>query len=70
LLLLLLAAFLIESATVFLFSAIVMLSWIRSGTCFKRKPIVKIRCGARRDPSLGAGGVAVFSHPGAVLCSI
>jgi hypothetical protein len=41
LLLLLLAAFLIESATVFLFSAIVMLSWIRSGTCFKRKPIVK-----------------------------
>jgi hypothetical protein len=54
LLLLLLAAFLIESATVFLFSAIVMLSWIRSGTCFKRKPIVK-RVAAEMGLGLASG---------------
>ena len=34
LLLLLLAAFLIKSPTAFIFTALVMLSWIRSGICF------------------------------------
>lgn len=41
LLLLLVSAFLINSATAFLFTALVMLSWIRSGICFRRKPLVK-----------------------------
>ena len=41
LLLLLLSAFLIESETVFLFTALVILSWIRSGICFKKKPLLK-----------------------------
>ena len=41
LLLLLLSAFLIESVTAFILIALVTLSWIRSGICFKRKPLAK-----------------------------
>jgi hypothetical protein len=66
LLLLLLAAFLIESATVFLFSAIVMLSWIRSGTCFKRKPIVK-RMAAEMGLGLASGLLVSGAVPGVTL---
>jgi hypothetical protein len=63
---LLLAAFLIESATVFLFSAIVMLSWIRSGTCFKRKPIVK-RVAAEMGLGLASGLLVSGAVPGVTL---
>jgi hypothetical protein len=41
LLLLLGSVFLIPSATVFLFAALVTLSWIRSGICFRKKPLAK-----------------------------
>ena len=41
LLLLFLAAFLISSPSVFMFISLVMLSWIRSGVCFKEKPFLK-----------------------------
>lgn len=41
LLLLLGSAFLIRSAPVFLFAALVSLSWIRSGICFKKRPLIK-----------------------------
>ena len=54
LLLLLLSAGLIESATAFLFTAIVVLGWIRSGICFRRKPLPK-RLGA--EVALGLGSV-------------
>ena len=56
--LLLLSAFLIESATAFLFAAFVILSWIRSGICFKRKPLLK-RLGAEAGLCL-AGGLLVY----------
>jgi hypothetical protein len=58
LLLLLLSAFLIESATVFLFTALAILSWIRSGICFKKKPLLK-RLGAEAGLCL-AGGLLVY----------
>ena len=54
LLLLLPALFLIESATAFLFAAFVVLSWIRSGICFKRKPVMK-RLAVETALSLGSG---------------
>jgi hypothetical protein len=54
LLLLLLSAGWIESATAFLFTAIVILGWIRSGICFRRKPLPK-RLGA--EVALGLGSV-------------
>jgi len=41
LLLLLVSAFLIHSATTFLFIALVILSWVRSGICFRGKPMTK-----------------------------
>ena len=41
LLLLLGSVFLIQSAMVFLFAALVTLSWIRSGICFRKKPLAK-----------------------------
>jgi len=66
LLLLLLSAFLIESETVFLFAAFVMLSWIRSGICFKRKPLVK-RLGAEMGLGLGSGLLLSGAVPGVTL---
>ena len=54
LLLLLTLLFLIESATAFLLTAFVMLSWIRSGICFKRKPVMK-RLAVETVLSLGSG---------------
>ena len=61
LLLLLLSAFLIESMTVFLIIAFAVLSWIRSGICFKRKPRAR-RLGAE----LGLGLASVLLVSGAV----
>jgi len=58
LLLLLLSAFLIEPATVFLFTALAILSWIRSGICFKKRPLLK-RLGAEAGLCL-AGGLLVY----------
>jgi hypothetical protein len=58
LLLLLLSAFLIESATVFLFTALAILSWIRSGICFKKKPLLK-RLSAEAGLCL-LGGLLVY----------
>ena len=40
-LLLFIAAISIQSAPFFLFSAVAVLSWIRSGICFSKKPLVK-----------------------------
>jgi hypothetical protein len=58
LLLLFLSAFLIEPATAFLFTALAILSWIRSGICFKKKPLLK-RLGAEGGLFL-AGGLLVY----------
>jgi hypothetical protein len=58
LLLLLLSAFLIESTTVFLFTSLAILSWIRSGICFKKRPLLK-RLGAEAGLCL-AGGLLVY----------
>jgi hypothetical protein len=58
LLLLLGFAFLIESATVFQFAALVTLSWVRSGICFRKTPLAK-----RLVAELGLGlttGLLVF----------
>ena len=41
LLLLCFAALFIRSPSVFVFTSLVMLSWIRSGICFKEKPFIK-----------------------------
>jgi hypothetical protein len=66
LLLLLLSAFLIKSATAFLFTALVMLSWIRSGICFNRKPLVK-RLGAEMGLGLGSGLLVSGAVPGVTV---
>jgi hypothetical protein len=66
LMLLLLSAFLIESTTVFLFSAIVTLSWIRSGICFNRKPLAK-RLTAETGLGLGSGLLVSGAVPGVTL---
>jgi hypothetical protein len=63
LLLLLLSALLIESATAFLISAFVILSWIRSGICFKRKPLLK-RLGAEAGLGLASGLLVYGAVPG------
>jgi hypothetical protein len=63
LLLLLLSAFLIESATTFLFAALVILSWIRSGICFKKRPLLK-RLGAEAGLCLAGGLLAYGAAPG------
>ena len=63
LLLLLLSAGLIESATAFLFTAIVILSWIRSGICFKRKPMLK-RLGVEVGLGLLSGLLVSGTVPG------
>ena len=54
LLLLFLAAFWFRSTTAFLFTAFGMLSWIRSGICFKNESIVK-RLAAEIGLGLGTG---------------
>lgn len=54
LLLLFLATFFIRSTSTFLFTSFVMLSWIRSGICFKEKPFLK-RFGAEIGLGLAAG---------------
>ena len=61
--LLLLAVFLIESATAFLLTAIVLLSWIRSGICFNRIPPAK-RLGAEMALGLGSGLLVFGAMPG------
>ena len=66
LLLLLLSAFLIESATAFLFTAFVILSWVRSGICFKRKPLVK-RLAAEMGLGVGSGLLVSGAVPGVTL---
>lgn len=66
LLLSLLSAFLIQSTTVFLFTAFAILSWIRSGVCFKRKSLIK-RFGAEMSLSLGSGLLVSGAVPGVTL---
>jgi hypothetical protein len=66
LLLLLGSAFLIQSATAFLFAALVTLSWIRSGVCFRRKPLVK-RLAAELGLGLIAGLLVSGAMPGVNL---
>ena len=66
LLLLFLSAFLIQSATVFLFTAFAILSWIRSGICFKRKSLIK-RFGAEMILGLGSGLLVSGAAPDATL---
>ena len=66
LLLLLLSGFLIQSTTVFLFSAVLVLSWIRSGICFKGKPLLK-RFGVEMSLGLGGSLLVYGAAPGATL---
>ena len=66
LLLLLLSAFLIQSATAFLFTAVLVLSWIRSGICFKAKPMLN-RFGTEMILGLGNGLLVYGTAPGATL---
>jgi hypothetical protein len=66
LLLLLLSAVLIESATAFFFTALVMLSWIRSGIFFKRKPLLK-RLGVEMGLGLGSALLVSGATPGVTL---
>ena len=66
LLLLLLAVFLIKPATTFLFTAFVMLSWIRSGICFKRKSRAK-RLAAEMGLGLVSGLLAFGAVPEVTL---
>lgn len=54
LLLLLTAAFLIQSTTVFLFAALGTLSWMRSGICFNQTPVLK-RLGVEMGLGIAAG---------------
>ena len=61
LLLLLIAAFLISSTSAFMFISLVMLSWMRSGVCFKEKPLLK-RIGAE----IGLGMVSGLLVSGAI----
>ena len=60
-LLLFIAAIFIQSTPVFLFSAFAVLSWIRSGICFRKKPFVK-----RLFAEIGLGSAAALLAVGAV----
>jgi hypothetical protein len=60
-LLLLTAAVFVQSRSVFLFSAIAVLGWIRSGICFKKKPLVM-----RLAAEIGLGAVTALLLGGAV----
>ena len=66
LLLLLVSALLIQSITSFLFTAVLVLSWIRSGISFKEKPLLK-RLGAEMIPGLGSGLLIYGAAPGVTL---
>ena len=66
LLLLFLAAFFIRSTSAFLFLSLVMLSWIRSGVCFKEKPFLK-RFGAEIGLGLATGLLVSGAVPAAAL---
>jgi hypothetical protein len=66
LLLLLLSAFLIESATIFLFTVLAILSWIRSGICFKNKPLLK-RLGVEAGLCLACGLLVYGAVPDGTL---
>jgi uncharacterized membrane protein len=66
LLLLFLAAFLISSPSVFMFISLVMLSWIRSGVCFKEKPFLK-RIGAEIGLGLVAGLLLSVTLPAVTI---
>ena len=66
LLLLFLAAFFIRSTSAFLFISLVMLSWIRSGICFKEKPFLK-RFGAEIGLGLATGLLVSGAVPAAAI---
>jgi hypothetical protein len=68
LLLLLLAAFFIRSTSAFLFTTLVMLSWIRSGICFKEKPFLK-RFGTEIGLGLATGLLVCGAMPAVDLAS-
>ena len=64
--LLLMSAFLIQSATTFLFTAILVLGWIRSGICFKGKSLLE-RFAVEIILGLGSGLLVYGTAPGATL---
>ena len=66
LLLLFLAAFFIRSTSAFFFVSLVMLSWIRSGICFKEKPFLK-RFGAEIGLGLATGLLVSGAVPAAAI---
>jgi len=66
LLLLFLAAFFIRSTSAFFFVSLVMLSWIRSGICFKEKPFLK-RFGAEIGLGLATGLLVSGAMPAAAI---
>jgi uncharacterized membrane protein len=68
LLLLFLAAFFIRSTNAFLFISLVVLSWIRSGICFKEKPFLK-RFGAEIGLGLATGLLVSGAMPAAAIAS-
>jgi hypothetical protein len=66
LLLLLCAAILVKSTTAFLFTGLVIFSWIRSGICFKEQLVVK-RLGAEIGLGLGTGLLVFGATPDATI---
>ena len=66
LLLLFLAAFFIRSTSAFFFVSLVMLSWIRSGICFKEKSFLK-RFGAEIGLGLATGWLVSGAMPAAAI---
>jgi len=66
LLLLFLAAFFIRSTSAFLFVSLMVLSWIRSGICFKEKPFLK-RFGAEIGLGLATGLLVSGVVPAATI---
>jgi uncharacterized membrane protein len=66
LLLLFLAAFFIRSTSAFFFVSLVVLSWIRSGICFKEKPFLK-RFGAEIGLGLATGLLVSGAVPAAAI---
>ncbi len=68
LLLLLLAAFFIRSTSAFLFTSLVMLSWIRSAICFKEKSFLQ-RYGAEIGLGLATGLLVSGAMPAVNLAS-
>ena len=68
LLLLFLAAFFIRSTNAFLFTSLGVLSWIRSGICFKEKPFLK-RFGAEIGLGLATGLLVSGKVPTVTIAS-